>query len=102
MTLFKEWFFRHFFETCWSARPLLLLSDGHSSHYNIDVITMARDNGVTIFTLVPHTTHKMQPLDAAVLGPFKSKWQETCHQYIQKHPGRIITTLSMQYSLKLE
>ena len=33
----------------------------------------------------------MQPLDTAVVGPFKTKWQEACHRYIQKHPGRIIT-----------
>ena len=91
MTLFKEWFFRHFLRHAGTARPLLLLLDGHNSHYNMDVITMARDNIVIIFTLVPHTTHKMQPLDAAVFGPFKSKWQEACHQYIQKHPGRVIT-----------
>jgi len=49
-----------------SARPLLLFLDGHSSHYNMYVITMARDNGVITFNLVPHTTHKMQPLNAAV------------------------------------
>jgi len=89
--LFKEWFFRHFLKHAGSARPLLLLLDGHSSHYNMDVITMARDNDVIIFTLVPHTTHEMQPLDTAVFGPFKTRWQEACHHYIQKNPGRVIT-----------
>jgi len=61
MTLFKEWFSHHFLRHAGSARPLLLLLDGHSSQYNMDVITMAQYNGVIIFTLVPHTTHKMQP-----------------------------------------
>ena len=33
----------------------------------------------------------MQPLDAAAFGPLKCTWQEVCHNYIQSHPGRIIT-----------
>jgi len=42
----------------------------------MDAITMAQENGTIIFTLVPHTTHEMELLDAAVFGLFKSKWQE--------------------------
>ena len=38
--------------------------DGHSSHYNLDAVTLAKKNDVILFTLVPHTTHEMQPLDA--------------------------------------
>ena len=53
-------------------RPLLLLLDGHSSHYNLEAITLARQNEVIVFTLVPHTTHEMQPLDTAVFGPLKN------------------------------
>jgi len=52
---------------------------------------MARENDVIIYTLVPHTTHEMQPLDVAVFGPLKRTWQEVCHNYVQSHPGRIIT-----------
>ena len=74
-----------------SNRPLLLLLDDHSSHYNIESITLARQNDMIIFTLVPHTTHKMQPLDTAVFGPLKNNWSEACHEYIQSHPGRVIT-----------
>ena len=59
-----------------SAQPLLLLLDCHSSHCNMDIITMAPDNGVIIFTLVLHTTHEMEPLHIAVFEPFKGKWQK--------------------------
>ena len=71
MLLFKEWFYRHFLRHAGASRPLLLLLDGHSSHYNLEAITLARENDVIIFTLVPHTTHEMQPLDTAVFGPLK-------------------------------
>ena len=73
MELFKLWFFNHFLCHAGASRPLLLLLDGHSSHYNLEAITLARENGIIIFTLVPHTTHELQPLDTAVFGPLKKK-----------------------------
>ena len=91
MQLFKEWFFKHFLYHAGSSRPLPLLLYGHSSHYNLEAITLARKNEVIIFTLVPYTTHEMQPLDTAVFGPLKNHWNEACHEYVQSHPGRIIT-----------
>ena len=68
MDLFKQLFYCHFLFHAGVSQPLLLLLDGHSSHYNIEAISVARENGVIIFTLVPHTTHELQPLDTAVLG----------------------------------
>ena len=91
MELFKLWFFNHFLCHAGASQPLLLLLDGHSSHYNLEAITLARENGIIIFTLVPHTTHELQPLDTAVFGPLKKNWYEECHMYVQSHPGRIIT-----------
>jgi len=70
---------------------VVLLLDGHSSHYNLEAVTFAKENGIIMFTLVPHTTHKMQPLDTAVYGPMKTNWQGVCHDYIQSHPGKVIT-----------
>ena len=49
-------------------------------HYSLEVVELAKENDVIIFTLVPHTTHEMQPLDTAVFGPLKNN-----------HPGRVIT-----------
>lgn len=55
MKLFKEWFFSYFLYHAGLSRPLLLLLDGHSSHYNLKVAEMTRKNEVIIFNLVPHT-----------------------------------------------
>jgi len=90
MELFKAWFYKHFLTHVCSNRPILLLLDGHSSHYNLEAINLAKENGVIMFTLVPHTTHAMQPLDTAVYGPLKTHWQDACHDYLQKNPGRVI------------
>ena len=91
MELFKQWFQHQFLRYAGASLPLLLLLDGHSSHYNIEAISLARENGVILFTLVPHTTHELQPLDTAVFRPLKKNWYEECHMYVQSHPGRIIT-----------
>ena len=90
MELFKGWFSDHFLNYAVSARPLLLLLDGHSSHYNPEAIRLAKENDVIMFTLVPHTTHEMQPLDTAVFGPLKTHWREACHDYMQANPGKTI------------
>jgi len=33
----------------------------------------------------------MQPLDTYVFSSLKTHWQEVCHDYLQQHPGRVIT-----------
>jgi len=53
--------------------------------YTVKAISLAKENGVIIFTLVPHTTYTMPSL--AVYGPLKTHWQDA---YLQKNPGRVI------------
>ena len=36
--LFRDWFERHFLQYAPAARPLLLLLDGHSTHYQPEVV----------------------------------------------------------------
>jgi len=73
------------------ARPLLLLFDGHSSHFQPEVLRCTKTSKVIVFCLPSHTTHATQPLDAAVFGPLKQHWENACHKYIQKNPGKGIT-----------
>ena len=55
--LFYLWLKEHFLENAVSRRPLLLLLDGHSSHFEPQSIQFAKENGIVIFCLPPHTTH---------------------------------------------
>ncbi len=50
------WLTQHFLKHTVGARPLLLLLDGHSSHYNPKSIRYAKDHGVIVLCLPPHTT----------------------------------------------
>ena len=88
--LFHMWFRRHFLRYAPATRPLLLLLDGHTSHYCPDTINLAAEQGVIIFTLPPNTTHLTQPLDKGVFGPFKQHWRRVCHDFQISHPGQVV------------
>ena len=52
--------------------PVLLLVDGHYSHVSLPLIRTAKEKGVHLYCLPPHTTHILQPLDVGVYGPVKN------------------------------
>ena len=52
-------------------RPLLLIFDGHLTHFSINVIKKAIDNEIILMKLPPHVTYIMQPLDVGMFGPLK-------------------------------
>jgi hypothetical protein len=65
--IFTHWF-RHFISVTKPTvdDPVSLILDGHYSHTrNLDVITLSRENNVSILCLPPHSSHKIQPLDLA-------------------------------------
>ena len=86
MEIFQNWFIHHP-----SSRPLLLLLDGHSTHYNPGVIRTAAQEKVIIFCLPPNTTHLTQPLDKGAFGPLKTCWNQECQKYMRKNPHKVIT-----------
>lgn len=92
--LFHFWLKDHFLKHAVAARPLLLLLDGHSSHFKPETIRYAKENGVIVFCLPPHTTHECQPLDCSLFGPLKVHWRKLCHSFYQKHPNGVISKLN--------
>ena len=92
--LFFFWLKVHFIPNAISHRPLLLLLDGHSSHFEPNTIQHAQDNNIIIFCLPPHTTHECQPLDCSLFGPLKKHWQEACHNFYQRNPGKVISKIN--------
>ena len=89
--LFEHWFSRHFLRYVPSSRPILLLLDGHSSHFSPRAVELAAKERVIIFTLPPNTTHLTQPLDKGIFGPLKQAWRRVCHEFLTQNPGRVIT-----------
>lgn len=91
LQLFSDWFTHHFLVHAPSARPLLLLMDGHASHYCPDMIARAAAEKVILFIFPPNTTHLALPLDKSGFSPLKSKWKEACHNFLVKKPGRVVS-----------
>ena len=89
--LFSDWFFHHFLPYAPPSRPLLLLMDGHSTHYCPEVIREAAAQKVIIFVLPPNTTHCTQPLDKGAFSALKVAWRQTCHDFLCSNPGRTIS-----------
>lgn len=80
-----QWF-RNFIEFAnpTEEKPVLLLLDGHFSHtQNIDLIDLAKENHVTIVSLPPHCSHKLQPLDKTFMGPLKVHYCEEIRQWLR-------------------
>lgn len=71
--------------------PSLLITDNHESHMCIEVLDLAKNAGVTMLTLPPHCSHKMQPLDLSVFGPFKSYYNTSVDSWLLRNPGRTMT-----------
>ncbi|GFO31392.1 tigger transposable element-derived protein [Plakobranchus ocellatus] len=71
--------------------PRLLIMDNHDSHVTFNVIDLARQSGLTILTFPPHYSHRMQPLDVSVFGPFKTYYNQRCTEYLLAHREKGIT-----------
>ena len=96
--LFHAWFIKHFLKHAPLTRPLLLLLDGHSSHYCPDTVRLAAKEKVVMFALPPNTTHLSQPLDKGCFGPLKTYWKEECHDFLSRNPGMVVTRYSFSKS----
>lgn len=84
---------RHFIKGTNSSNEnvTLLILGNVSSHLNIEVIDLCRENGVILFTLPPHTSHRTQPLDVGVFGPFQTAYSKAYHNWTVTHPGQVCT-----------
>lgn len=88
--LYSEWL-QFFIQQIPSARPVLIVQDGHASHLSIDLIELARANDIHLLCLPAHTTHILQPLDVGVFKTFKSHFHTACKWYTGEKPGRVVT-----------
>ena len=65
--------------------------DGHSTHYQPEVVCFAKDHDIIMLCLPPHTIiYVAQSLDCSVFKPLNAQWTNVCHQYFQKIPGKVI------------
>lgn len=74
-----------------SENPSLLIFDNHESHLSIEALDLAKAAGVTILTLHPHMSARLQPLDVGIYAPFKCFYNGAVDSWLLKNPGKPIT-----------
>ncbi|CAH2088512.1 unnamed protein product [Euphydryas editha] len=95
--IFLTWFKKFIrFSGATRTNHVLLLLDGHVSHtQNLEVIDLARKNGVIILCFPPHCTHKMQPADNAFMRPLSTYYDHAVSAWLRSHPGRVVTVFQI-------
>ena len=97
-TLFSHWI-SHFIQSLQKKGGIspsnrhLLIVDGHSSHVTMEVVHKAMEVGLDILTLPSHTSHRLQPLDVSVFGPFKRAFKRYRDAWTLQHCGRGATKM---------
>jgi hypothetical protein len=94
--LFVQWL-HHFIDCTKSSKecPTILIIDGHNSHKTLEAVDVARNHGVTMITLPPHCTHKMQPLDRTFFKSLKASYNRAADNYMTSNPGKRISFYEM-------
>lgn len=57
----------------------------------VDIIDMKRKNNVSIISLLPHSTHKLQLLDIGFLAPLKFYYDQEIVTHLRNNLGRVVT-----------
>nr|XP_012234647.1 PREDICTED: uncharacterized protein LOC105679296 [Linepithema humile] len=83
--LFMLWLY-HFkdYVKCTKNNPILLILDNHNSHISLNSYNYCKENGIVMLSLVPHTSHRLQPLDVCFFGPFKTAYRKECDEFLKK------------------
>ena len=75
---------------CSVDKKVLLVPDNHELHISFKAVTIARENGIALLTIPPHISHRLQPLDRAVYGSFKSYYNEAINFWMCNNPGKTL------------
>ena len=86
-----KWFGELFLPNCGPERPQLIILDSHHSHEVLDLLVMAKQNGIIIMAMPPHTTHMLCPLDRTVFKPLKDYYNRECSDFLSLNPTNQVT-----------
>lgn len=80
-------------------KPTILIIDNHESHINVAALNLAKQNGIIILTVPPHSTNKLQPLDVGVYAPFKTAYNSSVDTFLMQNPGKTFTIYNVAASV---
>lgn len=91
--VFIQHFIKHTKPT--KESPVVLLLDNHSSHLSCKVLNLCKDKGVIMVSFPPHCSHKLQPLDLTVFGPFKKCCSAGISAWLKSNAGKTLTIFDL-------
>lgn len=96
-------FLQHFQKHTTSSlsHKVLLLLDNHFSHISIQALDFCKENGIVVLSFPPHCSHKLQPLDRSVYGPFKKAVNSACDSWLRNNPGKTMTIYNIPEIVKV-
>jgi DDE superfamily endonuclease len=77
---------------------ILLLLDNHESHISLAAIEYCVENGIVMLSFPPHTSHRLQPLDVAVYGPFKRSYASAQNDLLAEKSGKSLSVFILIFS----
>ena len=82
--LFVVWL-KHFaqFTHAINDNKMIIILDNHSAHCSAETYDICRENGIVMVSLPPHTSHRLQPLDAIFYSPLKAAYKRECDLFIK-------------------
>ena len=75
-------------------KPVVLFLDGHKSHMSYTLSEECSKRHIIIYTLLPNSTHILQPADVSVFKPLKSTWKLTVREFQREHPNTVVTRVN--------
>lgn len=85
---------------CSIDRKILLIMDNHDSHISIKAVDTAKEHGIVLLTIPPHTSHRLQPLDRSVYGPFKKAYNRAIDEWLHSNPGKAVNIYNIPALVK--
>ena len=89
------------FTNALNDNPAFLMHNNHESHLSILVINYTKKHRITLLTIHPHYSHKLQPLDVSIYGPFKSCYHAAMSPRLQQKPGVLLTIYDITAVVKV-
>nr|CAD7393524.1 unnamed protein product [Timema cristinae] len=65
--------------------------NNHGSHITKEAYDFCKENFITLLSLPPHSSHRLQPLDVIFYGPLKKAYNKECDLYMKTHANERIT-----------
>lgn len=81
-------------------KPIIVFFDGNGSHITYQTASKARNAGVHLVCLPPHSSGALQPLEISVYGPAKKVWHRILQTYYKESSLKSVQKLVFPSLLK--